>query len=58
MFKRECTACKVKDNEIEYLRRLIDNLLVNKGIAPVMPQEDIPIEKEDALKEGEIRYGN
>ncbi len=61
----KCNMCKQKDREIEYLRKLVDNLLSHKGIVPVAgiaPEniEDDENEKADrALKErGAIRYGD
>jgi len=59
-----CKICQQKDKEIEYLKKLVDNLLLNKSIAPVDNQEiileDTEQEKEDrALAErGAVRYGD
>ena len=64
MFNHKCKSCEIYKEQIEYLKKMVDNLLQNKGIAPVIPQaETILEESEDekadrALKErGAVRYG-
>jgi hypothetical protein len=65
LFNRKCQSCIDKDKQIEYLQKLVDNLLQNKGVAPVVGQaeailEDTEREKADrALQErGGQRYGD
>jgi hypothetical protein len=54
----KCSLCAVKDNEITYLRKLIDNLLLRNGVAAVEKEvtADDVIEKE-LIPEGVERYG-
>lgn len=65
LFNRKCQSCVDKDKQIEYLQKLVDNLLQNKGVAPVVGEaQSIVEESEDekadrALKErGAVRYGD
>lgn len=58
-----CACCIQKDNQIAYLQKIVDNLLLNKGIKPVAIQEGEPEETEEEIKEradkqaGVIKYG-
>ncbi len=58
-----CKQCAEKDRQIEYLQKLIDNLLQHRGIAPIVSKEVKIEETEDekaerALAErGAQRYG-
>ena len=65
MFNLKCRKCEIYQQQIEYLKKLIDNLLINKGIAPITPQEEVKIEETEdekadrALRErGAVRYGD
>lgn len=64
-FSRKCPKCEIYKEQIEYLKKMVDNLLVDKGVAPVIPQEETILEETDqekadrALKErGGERYGD
>lgn len=37
MFK--CPCCQAKDKQIEYLQRLIDQVLIQKGMSPILPPQ-------------------
>ncbi len=61
----KCKVCAQKDKQIEYLEKIIDNLLQSKGVAPVAGQaEEILQETEEEkqeralLEKGVVRYGN
>lgn len=65
LFSKKCSLCAEKDKELAYLRTLVDNLLINKGVSPVVSAAeeilvDTESEKEErALKErGVVRYGD
>ena len=65
LFNRKCQSCIDKDKQIEYLQKLVDNLLQNRGVAPVVSDaqsivEESENEKADrALSErGAQRYGD
>ena len=36
MFNRPCIACRVKDEQIAYLQKMVDKLQAKFGIAPVI----------------------
>ena len=61
----ECKLCIQKDKEIAYLKTLIDNLLQNKGVAPVVEQAETILEETEDEKEeraraekGMLKYGD
>lgn len=53
----KCKGCKAKDEQIQYLIKLIDNLLVRNGIQTVV-QEAESIIQDEKLPEGSLRYGD
>lgn len=62
MFK--CKTCEALRKENDYLKKLVDSLLIKKGVQPVYESDDMQLdETEDekmarALKErGAIQYG-
>lgn len=34
-----CAGCKAKDQQIEYLQRLVDQTLIKNGMTPILPQK-------------------
>lgn len=57
MFNRQCIACKVKDEQIAYLQKMVDRLQAKFGIAPVIqkPSEE---KEEKAKSEGKELIDN
>jgi len=60
----KCETCERLKAENEYLKKLIDNLLMSRGVNPVIPNEETILEeteeekKDRALSEkGVLRYG-
>jgi len=60
MFK--CSKCKLLEKEVDYLKALVDRLLVMKGGQPVTPS-DVPFDVDKILereptKKGVEQYGD
>ncbi len=65
--KKKCVKCEIQERELDYLKTLVDRLLVDRGVAPVKEEEfDIdkaleiePARDEDGkVKEGVETYGS
>ena len=46
----ECKLCQQKQRDIDYLHKLIDNLLQKQGVAPVTQIADEEIKPEEPVK--------
>lgn len=64
MFNHKCKSCEIYKEQIEYLKKMIDNIFISRGIAPIINQAETVLEESEeekadrALKErGGIRYG-
>ena len=62
---KKCIKCESYKEQIEYLKKIVDNIFISKGISPITPQKEVVIEETEdekadrALKErGAIRYGD
>lgn len=49
-----CKGCKAKNEEIQYLRKLIDNLLLRLQVAPINPKIEENFEEIEEEKDTEV----
>ncbi len=53
--KKKCVKCEIQERELQYLRTLVDRLLVKNDIAPV---EEEPFDVEAALEIEQSKDGD
>lgn len=62
----KCKHCELLREQVKYLQTMVDNLLVAKGVAPIVgKQEEVILEDTEdekaeraRIQKGQVRYGD